>query len=278
MVGVEDNGDAIKVRTASTDLGIDYVIRVNEGLTYTIENQQGVYGSIALDEQVNWTYTLDYTDPDTIAIPLTSSQIATDSFTITVFDGIDNITQKIDIAIDNTMVDVDAVDAIVLTDSTPHGLHNTSVNLWNDGVDTLKSITVDNGKVLINSDVSFDEVKLSATDAFDFNDAIEIGDAIDVLRHIVKLEEFSAGSAEFHAADIDNSDTIEIGDAIDILRHIVKLEAIDSFDLIDTTGTRVTKLDANVTGTASAWTLVANGDVDLSGSFDAAYTVTSDFI
>ena len=278
MVGVEDNGDAIKVRTASTDLGIDYVIRVNEGLTYTIENQQGVYGSIALDEQVNWTYTLDYTDPDTIAIPLTSSQIATDSFTITVFDGIDNITQKIDIAIDNTMVDVDAVDAIVLTDSTPHGLHNTSVNLWNDGVDTLKSITVDNGKVLINSDVSFDEVKLSATDAFDFDKAIDIGDAIDVLRHIVKLEEFTAGSAEFHAADTDNSGSIEIGDAIDILRHIVKLEEIDSFDLIDTTGTRVTKLDANVTGTASAWTLVANGDVDLSGSFDAAYTVTSDLI
>jgi len=85
-------------------------------------------------------------------------------------------------------------------------------------------------------------------------------------------------SLTFHAADVDNDGSVNISDAIDILRHIVDLEAIDTFDLIDTNGARVTKLDANASGEAPTWTIVANGDVDLSGGFADAYVVTSDLV
>ena len=111
------------------------------------------------------------------------------------------------------------------------------------------------------------------TDAYDFD--INITDAIDVLRHIVDLEALTAGSSAFHAADVDNDNDIDISDAIDVLRHIVDLEAIDTFDLIDSNGARVTELDADISGEPT-WTLVANGDVDMSGSYADAYITQVD--
>jgi VCBS repeat-containing protein len=240
------------VGTMSTTLGINWVHR--DGLTYSINDQQGTYGTLQLNEQANWTYTFDESSI------VNNGQMATDSFNLIVSDGGAEITQQIDVMIDYT-----PVDAIILTGENQY-LHNATLNHIE------APFTINNGELRVVEDSTINTVRFTEA-AYDFNDAIEIGDAIDVLRHIVKLEEFTAGSAEFHAADTDNSGSIEIGDAIDILRHIVKLEAIDSFDLIDTTGARVTTLDANATGAAPTWRLVANGDTDLSGSFDAAYVM-----
>jgi hypothetical protein len=62
-----------------------------------------------------------------------------------------------------------------------------------------------------------------------------------------------------------------------VLRHIVHLDEIDTFDLIDnTTGNRVTNLDPDAV--LGEWTIVANGDVNSSGSFNDGYTVTSDLL
>jgi hypothetical protein len=55
------------------------------------------------------------------------------------------------------------------------------------------------------------------------------------------------------------------------LRDIVKLDEIDTFDLIDENGNRVTQIDADAIGVAPTWTIVANGDVDQSGSFVDPY-------
>ena len=90
------------------------------------------------------------------------------------------------------------------------------------------------------------------------------------------MEALTAGSAAYHAADVDNSGAVNITDAIDVLRHIVDLETIDTFDLIDSEGALVTELDADATGDAPTWTLVANGDVNMSGSYDDDYVVTVD--
>ena len=92
------------------------------------------------------------------------------------------------------------------TDTTITKLTGTSVNLWKDGADTGTSVAVDSGEISIASTVTFDTVKLSATDAYDFD--ITITDAIDILRHIVDLEALSAGTAAFNAADIDNDGDI----------------------------------------------------------------------
>jgi hypothetical protein len=153
-------------------------------------------------------------------------------------------------------------------------LTDTSVNLWKDGADTGTSVAVDSGEISIANTVTFDTVKLAATDAYDFD--INISDAIDVLRHIVDLESFTANTASYQAADVDNNGAINISDAIDVLRHIVDLETIDTFDVLDSSGARVIELDAEATGDAPTWTLVANGDVDMSGSYDDAYVMQVD--
>jgi hypothetical protein len=153
-------------------------------------------------------------------------------------------------------------------------LTDVSVNLWKDGADTGTSVAVDGGEISIDSTVAFDTVKLSVADAYDLS--INISDAIDVLRHIVNLEALAANTAGYHAADVDNNGTINISDAIDILRHIVGLETIDTFDVIDSAGARVTELDAEASGETPIWTLVANGDVDMSGSYDDDYVVQVD--
>jgi hypothetical protein len=59
---------------------------------------------------------------------------------------------------------------------------------------------------------------------------------------------------------------------------IVDLETIDTFDVLDSSGARVTQLDADATGDAPTWTLVANGDVDMSGSFASDYAVQADIV
>jgi hypothetical protein len=170
----------------------------------------------------------------------------------------------------------DAIISTAATDTTITKLTGASVNLWKDGADTGTSVAVDGGEISIDSTVAFDAVKLSVADAYDFD--INITDAIDVLRHIVDLEALTAGSSAFHAADVDNDNDIDISDAIDVLRHIVDLETIDTFDVIDSAGARVTELDADYSGEAPTWTLVANGDVDMSGSYADAYVVQADIV
>jgi hypothetical protein len=171
----------------------------------------------------------------------------------------------------------DAIISTAATDTTITKLTGTSINLWNDGADTGTSVVVDGGEISIDNTVAFDAVKLAATDAYNFD--INISDAIDVLRHIVDLEALTANTAGYHAADVDNDGTINISDAIDILRHVVELDTIDTFDIIDSAGAIVTQLDADATGEAPTWTLVANGNVDMSGSgFTDAYVVTSDLV
>ena len=170
----------------------------------------------------------------------------------------------------------DAIISTAATDTTITKLTGTSVNLWKDGADTGTSVAVDGGEISIDSTVTFDTVKLAAANAYDFD--INITDAIDVLRHIVDLEALTAGSSAYHAADTDNDGDIDISDAIDVLRHIVDLETIDTFDVLDSNGVRVTTLDADYSGEAPTWTLVANGDVNMSGSYDAAYVATADIV
>jgi len=68
-----------------------------------------------------------------------------------------------------------------------------------------------------------------------------------------------------------------VSDAVLLYRHIVDLDAIDTFDLIDAAGNRVTSLDANSTDSAN-WTIVANGDITQSGLWDADYTVSMDIV
>ncbi len=163
---------------------------------------------------------------------------------------------------------------IQLFDVNQKGVTNLSLDLYKNGDSLDKTVVVDHSSVLVTEVVKFDAVKLSAN-AYDFD--INISDAIDVLRHIVDLETLSGNA--FHAADTDNNGSVNISDAIDILRHIVDLETIDTFDIIDSSGDRVTTLDANASGDAPTWTIVANGNVDFSGDgLGDTYVVQTDIV
>ena len=147
--------------------------------------------------------------------------------------------------------------------------NNISFDLYKEGSDTNQDLIIDNGELRINENYSFNTIKIANTDHY--TQGINISDAIDVLRHIVDLEKLTAGSVGYHAADVNNDGKINISDAIDILRHIVDLEAIDTFDLIDESGDRVSNIDATSLDNAPEWLMVANGDVNASGEFAESY-------
>jgi len=162
MDGINEDGSAIKVNITSTELGIDFVHR--EGLSYTIENQQGAYGTLQLNEQANWTYTFDESSI------VNNGQMATDSFNLLVSDGEEQITQQIDVAIDYT-----PVDAIIVVAEDQY-LHNVALS------HSKAPFTINNGELRVIEDSTIDTVRLTEA-AYDFD--INISDAIDVLRHIV---------------------------------------------------------------------------------------------
>ena len=271
MDGVKENGDAIKVSTMSTTLGIDWVHR--DGLSYTIENQQGVYGSLKLDEQVGWIYTLDNTDIDTIA--LTQGQLAIDSFTIDVFDGNDNINQQIGIQIEGVSTSGLSADAVIRTTNDAL-LKNFDLQYFIGNVDLSASTFLEDGGINFDHALDFDAVKLSNPSAYNDISSIQADDAVDILRHIVELDSLADGSIYWHAADIDNDGQIAADDAVDILRHIVELDEIDTFDLIDnTTGNRIS---SDPDAAEGQWIIVATGDVNQSGSFYDDFTIAIDIV
>lgn len=262
-MGLDSEGVPLLVITTATEHGIHSVHR--EGLQYRIDNQLGEYGSIALDHDANWTYTLDQGDPDTVA--LGSEEVVSELFEVVVDDGIDQLSAMIEIAIDNT-----PVDAMVRVDGD-HYLTQTGVTYLSEGVEVISPFQVSGGELRLRGELSVDGVKLPEG-VCDFD--INITDAIDVLRHIVNLEPIAGGSGTYHAADVNNDDNINISDAIDILRHIVNLETIDSLDLVDDQGTRIQHLEANLGGDPQMLQIVANGDVNLSGGFADGYVVPID--
>jgi len=148
-------------------------------------------------------------------------------------------------------------------------LDDVGIEYFSNDVSTDVITRVDNGGIKIHNTLTFDEIKLLNPDIY--NPGVEIGDAVSVLRYIVGLDTYDDDGISYNAADVDNDDKVEIGDAVAILRDIVKLDEIDTFDLIDENGNRVTQIDADAIGVAPTWTIVANGDVDQSGSFVDPY-------
>ena len=102
-----------QVLVTTNDLGIDMVY--NDGLVYTVKDQQGVFGSLSLvlpgsytDSYYStpffggfdnilkgWAYSLDNTDPDTIA--LSPGETGYDLFTVNVSDGVNTSSMEIQI-------------------------------------------------------------------------------------------------------------------------------------------------------------------------------------
>ena len=69
----------------------------------------------------------------------------------------------------------------------------------------------------------------------------------------------------FHAADVNNNGSLELSDVMSSLRAYVGMTTINTFDLVDVSGTRITSLGPSTANTTLY--LVENGDVSLDGTF-----------
>jgi hypothetical protein len=154
-------------------------------------------------------------------------------------------------------------------------LDNVSLNYIKDNVETGTSTLVENGGISFDQKLDFDVVKLSDPGAY--NTSVQADDAVAILRHIVELDSLDENTIGWNAADVNNNGVIQADDAVAVLRHIVELDTIDTFDLVDNiTGNRISSLDPNTA--EGQWTIVANGDVDTSGSFNDGFTVVVDIV
>ena len=295
------NTNATEIRGAEFDLGWDtgatdsvspFATEMNESWLMDVAFESGAFSvatansaerSVALGNATAVVDTDTSNDGERNPIPL-EQKIGT--FYLNPKEGVEEVLltiEKMIIATDSGdtvpldyTVELDAtlVDAMIRVDESHH-LNNATINYYLSDTDTGVSTLVEEGGIKIEESATFDAIKL-AEDAYNFD--INITDAIDVLRHIVNLDNLTTGSEGHHSADVNNDGTINISDAIDVLRHIVSLDTIDSFDLIDEQGNRVTRLDPDASGDTPTWTIVANGDVNLSGSFAEEYTIQSDLL
>ena len=145
-------------------------------------------------------------------------------------------------------------------------LDQLTLNFWQDGSDLNQSLVINEGAIELDQTINFDAIKITETDAY--LGKLDIRDVMGQLRHIVQLSTLTG--SDFHAGDTNNDNKIDIRDVMAVLRDIVRLSDLDTYDLIDSTGNRLTQLD-KTTGTPPEWTLIANGDVVQSDYFAAGY-------
>jgi hypothetical protein len=165
-------------------------------------------------------------------------------------------------------IDTTLMDAVIRTDDNML-LDNLTLHYYKDGVDTGVSTLVEDGGIRFDDIVDFDLVKLSVDNAY--QGAIDIMDMYGALDNIGSTIDTYAE----HAADTNNSDGINIMDMYAVLDGIG--QEAQTFDLVDQNGNLVTSLIPDPTVLAN-WTIVANGDVDMSGAFDQAYVVQADIV
>ena len=235
-------------------------------VTASVDTKTPMFGAdvIGTEKLIATFYAAPDADIETINISIKDINVGT------------NLPDSFNLSDYSVAMETSVVDATIQTDAT-HYLDNVSVNYIDDeGNDTGTSSLVENGNVELEQTVDFDVVTLSAADAH--VSGIQTNDATAILKHIVGLVTLTDGSVNIHAADVNNNGSIQTNDATAVLKHIVGLDSIDNFDLVDnSTGQRVTQIDGNSESIA-ALTIVENGDVNQSGSFDDDYTVLIDLV
>jgi hypothetical protein len=176
-------------------------------------------------------------------------------------------------------IDISSINATIQTDALNY-LDNISLHYFKDGVDTGVHTWVEDGGITFDQSVEFDTVRLFDSNAYTAN--IRTDDAVAVLKYVVfpDINTLDVGSAAWHAADVNNNGSVRTDDAVAILKHVVFPEnsLIETFDLINNlTGERITSLDMSATEVGQ-WSIVANGDVNLSGGFNDDYVISVDIV
>ena len=105
---------------------------------------------------------------------------------------------------------------------------------------------------------------VTASSSHQYSSGIDLSDVGSSLRHFVGLNTLTGQSLQ--AADVDNDGSVSLSDVGTSLRAYVGLTTINTFDLVDSGGNRVTEVGSS---SESTLYLVENGDVSLDGAFVA---------
>jgi hypothetical protein len=246
--------------TLNSDLG-SVALASSTAIVDTDATNDGPPSFLGTEKLIGTFYVNANTDLEAISISVNEMLVVTDIGNIIPNDF-------------SAVMELSSINATVQTDVDNY-LDNISLDYFKDGVDTGTSTLVEGGGISFDQILDFDAVKLS--DAAAYNLGIAADDAVAILRHIVALDSLDGNATGWNAADVNNDGAVAADDAVAVLRHIVALDTVDTFDLVDNaTGNRVTTLDPDAA--EGQWTIVANGDVNGSGSFNADYTVAVDIV
>ena len=124
------------------------------------------------------------------------------------------------------------------------------------------SFTSSSGNITLSSDLTISHVTVTASSGHQYSTGLDLSDVGSALRHFVGLNTLTGQSLQ--AADVDNDGSVSLSDVGTALRAYVGLTTIDTFDLVDSSGNRVTDVGAS---SESTLYLVENGDVSLDGTF-----------
>jgi VCBS repeat-containing protein len=224
--------------------GVDSVADEAAGVVITIQEQLGTYGTLALDKNANWTYTLDNTDSDTIGLAI--GETAIDSFTIDVSDGYETISQQIDVSVIEMIQGTSSDDILYGTTglddiSTLEGADVVYALAGNDRITLTADATWGAGyraTNVSNADSVGTGEKINIYGLNKFSDVIDGGDDVDTLILTSGNDVFFIDDVySEHHSSLTLSSTTQ---GIDSIARVIDLETInagDGNDIVDLTST-----------------------------------------
>ena len=232
----------------------------DDTLTYTITSARPDGSDSETDSLTEWN--------SWINDPLPAGDAGDWDITITADDGNGGTaTQSFTMTVNAVQDDSasNAIDANILINDND-GLDNLAINFIDDDVQGATT-QISSGSISLDNAVDFDDVTLKSADAYVGN--------LDILDMYATLDSIgqTIDSKQTHAADVNNDGQINILDMYAVLDGIG--QAPQTFDLIDQNNNIVNTLN-DFDNTVNL-TIVANGDVDMSGSFDSQY-IASDIL
>jgi len=246
-------GEVLSVAGTYSDInGIPSAGLISSIIWYRV-NVDGIHTAIANETGANYTL---ISEDGGFYVGYSYAFIDSDGFT------------EIFNAVLTTQLIEDVKDAVIHT-TDDMLLDNLTLHYYKDGTDTGVSTLVEQGGIKIDTSVDFDSVQLSIDTAYQGD--LNIIDMYDVIGNIGQ----TIDTYQEHAADTNNDGVINIIDMYSVLVDIGQTS--QTFDLVDQNGNLVTTLDTNSIDIAS-WTIVANGDVDMSGGFENAYVIAVDIV
>ena len=153
-------------------------------------------------------------------------------------------------------------------------IDNLTIELWKESTQVGGDLAITKGEVLLNSTTDFDQVRITQSDAFDTSSTINVFDVLLTVESIVGISTLT-GSAK-QAADVNNDSNVNVFDVLAMVEHIVGVSSIDHFDMVDSSGDRITQLTSITSGDVPEYYLVMNGDVNMDGAFNEGYITTVD--